>query len=587
MKPASSDKLRGWSTSARALLAVIPLVLLICGVLGIRIIEQRQRAIRADQLSFTADRIGRLAALHGSVTSESFVSGTLYGILDAGVAPSQAAFLMGFNPEDRIVEARATVDQRLTAFGNDELTEIRESLAVSRRRLDARSDEFRFDAVSLTKAALDAETSKISEASDGLIDSNQAISLIAAADAVDAGLDQMSSISDLVRKEGERTERLSVALQAGSRLEDDLNRFSVADGTFAQKAQLAREQAAFASMKTFADTVTGAVLDGNGEMNPMILARPSRQADERTQALTALVTFAADEIGTSSQRVERRAESSIYVSFGLTAAALLVFLVGIRIHRMLITKPVRALGDQAQRMLEAGHLELLAEDGPSEIVKATTAMNELTKTLQQLELQADALARGDLADPVLDRPAPGAIGASLHRAVERLSSNMVGQRTRTEELAVAAAHDQLTGLLNRSGWQQAIDGLDDDANVHVVMADLDRFKSVNDRHGHVVGDEVLTEVARRLRAAVREVDSVCRLGGDEFVILLVGVTDEQAELVRARIGSSIGSPISTSVGWVEIGVSVGVAFGHVGDVSGLVHQADTLVYAEKQLRAIV
>ncbi len=578
-------RIQNWGTSARAVLAVVPLVLLICGVLGIRVVEQGERANRAKQLSTSAERISRLAALHGSVTTESFVSGTLFGIIDAGVKPSQAAFLLGFNPEERLVEARVAVDQRLAAFAPTDISDVRGALTFSRQRLDSRSEEFRFDAVRLTQAALDAETAKISVASDGLIDSNQASSLIAAADAVDAGLDQMSSMSDVVRNEGNRTERLAVALQAGSRLDDDLERYAATSEDFAEQANRVREQSAYIAMAKLTDEVLTSALAGNTSMNPMMLARPSRQGDERTQMLTELVTFAADKIGESADRVETDAEKSIYVSLGLIVAALAVFLIGFRIHRSLIAKPIQALGDQAQRMLEAGTLQLLAEAGPSEIVQATSAMNELTKTLRQLELQADALARGDLADPVLERPAPGAIGASLHRAVARLSSNMVGQRTRTEELVAAASHDQLTGLLNRAGWQQAVDSIENDAKVHIVMADLDRFKAVNDRHGHVVGDEVLIEVARRLRRVVREIDAVCRLGGDEFVILLEGVTTEQAESVRVRIGSSIGAPIATSVGWVEIGISVGVAYGRAAEVAGLVHRADTLVYAEKQLRA--
>lgn len=105
--------------------------------------------------------------------------------------------------------------------------------------------------------------------------------------------------------------------------------------------------------------------------------------------------------------------------------------------------------------------------------------------------------------------------------------------------------DALTGLLNRRTFDEhlctrrkrsALEG------AHWIgVVDIDHFKQVNDRHGHVIGDEVLLGVARLLEGSVREVDRVFRFGGEEFVILLDGVPPEHAATVFERVRQSIGS----------------------------------------------
>jgi diguanylate cyclase (GGDEF)-like protein len=135
--------------------------------------------------------------------------------------------------------------------------------------------------------------------------------------------------------------------------------------------------------------------------------------------------------------------------------------------------------------------------------------------------------------------------------------------TRAASLAQEARTDPLTGLLNRSGLALRARELLDRPGSHALMLmDLDRFKPVNDVHGHAAGDAVLVQVAQRLTQAVREGDAVARLGGDEFVILFADAPSHAALEERAqRLQAALRQPIDigSSGQAVDIDSSVGVA----------------------------
>jgi diguanylate cyclase (GGDEF)-like protein len=102
-----------------------------------------------------------------------------------------------------------------------------------------------------------------------------------------------------------------------------------------------------------------------------------------------------------------------------------------------------------------------------------------------------------------------------------------------------ATHDPLTGLANRRLFYDRLHQAVRHAHryggkVGILYVDLDRFKEINDRLGHHVGDAVLTEVAKRLTSSIRDSDSVARLGGDEFVVLLEGVQGREDCLATAH-----------------------------------------------------
>jgi two-component system, cell cycle response regulator len=116
------------------------------------------------------------------------------------------------------------------------------------------------------------------------------------------------------------------------------------------------------------------------------------------------------------------------------------------------------------------------------------------------------------------------------------------------------------------------------------MLDLDRFKQVNDEHGHQVGDAVLVEVSERVRAEVREVDMVARYGGEEFVVVLPETEREGAEHLAERIRHRVGGlPMRAYGAELRVTVSIGVAVfpGHAENAAGLVRAADEALYAAK------
>lgn len=164
----------------------------------------------------------------------------------------------------------------------------------------------------------------------------------------------------------------------------------------------------------------------------------------------------------------------------------------------------------------------------------------------------------------------------------------------TEELRHNAGHDALTGLLNRPAFVDEISaqiierngnaGLGD---VVVLFCDLDRFKLVNDTHGHAAGDHVLRVTAERLRSCLRDGDVVARWGGDEFTVLLHGSPSDAAvtELV-ARLRERLSAPISDGQRMTAVGVTVGVSRAYVAEADALklLGAADEAMYARKSAR---
>jgi diguanylate cyclase (GGDEF)-like protein len=120
----------------------------------------------------------------------------------------------------------------------------------------------------------------------------------------------------------------------------------------------------------------------------------------------------------------------------------------------------------------------------------------------------------------------------------------------------------------------------------IIYLDLDGFKAVNDTHGHAVGDEILAQVGRRLREAIRQSDLVGRLGGDEFAALVeCNGCPETLLAAGERLREALTGTYDTSVGEVELGASVGTAAWSEGQsAEAVLAAADLAMYTDKAAR---
>jgi diguanylate cyclase (GGDEF)-like protein len=174
--------------------------------------------------------------------------------------------------------------------------------------------------------------------------------------------------------------------------------------------------------------------------------------------------------------------------------------------------------------------------------------------------------------------------AYLHNAQSRLDASAL-----LEQLSHRSLHDPLTGLANRALFEQLLDqAVARSRRSHhlaaVLFLDLDHFKSVNDRHGHQVGDDLLAAVAARVHAALRPGDTLARFGGDEFVALCEDLSEAQAaETIADRIGDVMAEPFLIAGRALSMTASVGIAvFGRGDDTpERLLRNADDAMYAAK------
>jgi diguanylate cyclase (GGDEF)-like protein len=209
-----------------------------------------------------------------------------------------------------------------------------------------------------------------------------------------------------------------------------------------------------------------------------------------------------------------------------------------------------------------------------------TALDDAERRYSALAVQASA--RAQLGTIVILLAAALIIGGLIWR-LQRVRAHAFGQ------VAHLALHDALTGLPNRVLLQdraaQALRQAHRDRYPAALMLiDLDRFKEVNDTLGHHCGDQLLVQVAQRLRGAVRDVDTVARLGGDEFAVLLPHVhATEDVAMVATRLRACLEAPFLLDGLKVTVDASIGAALypEHGSDADELLQRADIAMYAAK------
>ena len=194
-----------------------------------------------------------------------------------------------------------------------------------------------------------------------------------------------------------------------------------------------------------------------------------------------------------------------------------------------------------------------------------------------------------------ERSRPNGVTLEIHTTalpdggVVRTISDVSERKRKETQIAHMARHDSLTNLANRTFLGERVEQAlahmrRGDRGFALFYLDLDRFKAVNDIHGHLAGDALLRSVAGRLSLCVREIDTIARLGGDEFAILQAQTDrEEDAQALAQRVLAAVGAPYHFDGYQAVIGVSVGIAMSPRDgtNAKGLFKAADAALYRAK------
>lgn len=250
-------------------------------------------------------------------------------------------------------------------------------------------------------------------------------------------------------------------------------------------------------------------------------------------------------------------------------------------------------GQSALRIMEKQEHDLYLLDHQLGSLNGVQVLEEVRRR----EINKPVIMLTGMSDRLLDRTAMTAgacdylVKSELTSALLERSIRYAVERARlVAELDASAKRDGLTGLANRRYFNDFLDGaiaraLRGASHLGLLFIDLDRFKEINDRFGHDVGDRLLVEVSHTLTQCVRRGDMVSRLGGDEFAVILDSVGSTQnAEAVGKKILETLTEK-SIVVGSrsINVGASIGLAVfpDHAEDAESLIKAADTAMYAVK------
>lgn len=179
--------------------------------------------------------------------------------------------------------------------------------------------------------------------------------------------------------------------------------------------------------------------------------------------------------------------------------------------------------------------------------------------------------------------------ASMASSVQdnmRMLEHLVEERT--AELRSLAYRDQLTGIANRRGFAEGFERVKSaagrEARLALLLIDIDRFKEVNDGHGHQAGDEVATEMARRISAVLRPTDICGRWGGDEFIVLFADLGSRPLKVIADAVKRGLSLPVVLKDGrTLAVTVSIGACLVEAGEtLEQVTDMADAALYAAKE-----
>lgn len=171
-------------------------------------------------------------------------------------------------------------------------------------------------------------------------------------------------------------------------------------------------------------------------------------------------------------------------------------------------------------------------------------------------------------------------------AVDKLKAEVTTYKTRLEEAEEIASRDALTGLGSRPSVEARIErSIQSISPFCIAIIDIDEFKRVNDKYGHLAGDELLKQFAAELRSVCRSTDTIGRWGGDEFILMLhCGIVEASAQIDRLRkwVCGNYTIQVNSVATKLEVGASIGLAERLAGEtMNELVERADVEMYRDK------
>ncbi len=530
----------------------------------------------------------------------------LRGMEMVGLTPQLVTTLSGIDVPDQTTRAQDNVDRMSEELGlkdvSERIAEVRVAeesslAAVGLRYADVEttvaeeSDRIRNRLLELAGSASDGEqlidTLRILEAS---IEARQSMSAEFShffASQFDDEVDVAAEVQQLIAARDRR-----------HRAQDDILSSAAPDSAAVALISEVIESESLAVYEAAADELIAVQLGTPGPSEASGLTGILADLDRVAVLFTAstangelyleLVNASAADMSVASQALAESAQQRYNRAGGTFVGFIFTSLMFTAMASQIIAKPVRRLSMMARSMSEGSPIEDLDVRGPDEVRRATRALNDAAATLDLAERQAQALADGDLDNPILTSPSPGRLGESLQEAVRTLAQSMQDGEQFRRRAAHDATHDSLTSIANRrASLARLEEGLErvreSDWQLAVLFIDLDGFKDVNDRHGHLVGDAVLQEVANRLVGAVRKGDHVGRLGGDEFLVIAEPIPDIKAAFELAeRILAVLEQPVVADNVVAQINASIGIAVSDgTSTQNELLRDADLAVYKAK------
>lgn len=585
-----SNAVSRWSVRSRLVALVLVPVVALGVVAGVVSLERQRAASSASAVAGDVAAMTALVDLQQAMVLERTSAEIIVRSGQLGLGIELALELLGIDlPQD----PRGATDQALMVittppFDIDELTEARAEAALG----DAAAIE---TYQRLHGATVDALVAHIA---------GMRVDSLATGDAVLAGsLDQLeASVVTTSSAVAQILSTASVWFADPADTDRAIADLAVASAAYRMSLDHLRAMAtdrdenfaAISAHDLVIDPVVGDTLSSGLVItpDPAVIARAGETVDESLRRLAELNTLASADAATTAARAELIAERA-QRDFTLTAAAsTLVIVVSMvawwLIGRSIVT-PLTAISDTAER-LRSGQFDAvrLRPSGPRELGEVARTMNDVSRNFSLLGAKLEALAGTDLGADVLGSPLPGRLGETLDASVRVVSNTMVERAELQERLAHQANHDALTRLANRASALSTLAGhlaAETDTLTGLLFVDLDGFKTVNDQLGHPTGDEVLVEVARRLRETSGDHRAVARLGGDEFVVIspIAGTVDELVRLARL-LRSEVMRPIELRSGiQIKVGASIGVAAARAGssDPTTLLAEADVALYRAK------